>query len=230
MDGGTGRVARRLPTLMFPLHPGLKRVNLREMATHQVQELFASGLRFLYGAHQQAAKQTATNVQTSSDPALRKALEAGTKGNDRQARRLLKVFKAAGLVPSAMSDTTMQGIIHANNDAIGRSNDPDWRDLTNIAYGQVAAHFYMAQYGTLRTYAQVLKYKKAARLLQQTLEETKAIDLKLTVLGRKKLRAAAKGERVAPKSGSGVAAAAILAAGAAGLISLALKNIESKAE
>ena len=42
--------------------------------------------------------------------------------------------------------------------------------------GQVAAHFYLAAYGTLRNYAEALGNREAVRLLQRTLDETGLID------------------------------------------------------
>lgn len=43
-------------------------------------------------------------------------------------------------------------------------------------------HYEIASYGTLVTLAEQLGYKKAAKLLKETLEEEKATDVKLTDL------------------------------------------------
>ena len=43
-------------------------------------------------------------------------------------------------------------------------------------------HYEIAAYGTARTHAEVLGYTKAAKLLQQTLDEEGATDKKLTQL------------------------------------------------
>jgi ferritin-like metal-binding protein YciE len=44
-------------------------------------------------------------------------------------------------------------------------------------------HYEMAAYGCLRTYAQLLGYDDADRLLGQTLQEEEATDKALTALG-----------------------------------------------
>ena len=55
-------------------------------------------------------------------------------------------------------------------------------DACLIAAGQRAEHYEMAAYGTLVAWARVLGHDEAAELLQQTLDEEKAADEKLSGL------------------------------------------------
>jgi ferritin-like metal-binding protein YciE len=55
-------------------------------------------------------------------------------------------------------------------------------DACLIAAGQRAEHYEMAAYGTLVAWAQAMGHTDAARLLQQTLDEEKAADRKLSDL------------------------------------------------
>ena len=55
-------------------------------------------------------------------------------------------------------------------------------DACLIASGQRAEHYEMAAYGTLVAWAQAMGHTEAADLLQQTLDEEKAADEKLTAL------------------------------------------------
>jgi ferritin-like metal-binding protein YciE len=55
-------------------------------------------------------------------------------------------------------------------------------DACLIAAGQRAEHYEMAAYGTLVAWAQALGHSDAAKLLQQTLDEEKAADKKLSGL------------------------------------------------
>jgi ferritin-like metal-binding protein YciE len=55
-------------------------------------------------------------------------------------------------------------------------------DACLIAAGQRAEHYEMAAYGTLVAWAQAMGHTQAARLLQQTLDEEKAADKKLSGL------------------------------------------------
>lgn len=152
------------------------------MAEHTVGMLFSEGLEYLYGAHRQGGSQAAANQRTSTSPRLRAMLRTGARTNGDQARRLEQVFRSAGLKPRARHSKAMQGIIDANNAAVARTRDPAARDLLNIEMGQIAAHFYLAAYGTLRTQAEHLGLGQAVRLLQQTLDETGQVDQAFTRL------------------------------------------------
>jgi len=79
----------------------------------------------------------------------------------------------------------MEGIIHEGSDIIDEDLDPDTRDAALIAAAQHVEHYEMASYGTARTYANILGEKKAAELLEETLEEEKEADLKLTTIAEK---------------------------------------------
>ena len=54
-----------------------------------------------------------------------------------------------------------------------------------IAAAQRVEHYEMAVYGTARTYTDIRGDKKAASLLEETLDEEKETDLKLTGLAKK---------------------------------------------
>jgi ferritin-like metal-binding protein YciE len=60
--------------------------------------------------------------------------------------------------------------------------DETTMDACLIAAGQRAEHYEMAAYGTLVAWAQAMGHTKVAKLLQQTLDEEKAADEKLSAL------------------------------------------------
>lgn len=59
---------------------------------------------------------------------------------------------------------------------MNEAQDPDARDAGIIASGQIALHYYIAAYGTLRSYADALGNQEASQLMQQTLDERKQQD------------------------------------------------------
>ena len=189
--------------------------------------LFTDGLQYLYGAHQQGAKQATANVRTSTSPKLQAMLKAGAKRNLAQARRLEKVFKVAGLRPEGRPDPAMQGIVEANQALVGQAPDPAARDLVNIASGQVAAHFFLATYGTLRSYAQLLGDKKAARLLGQTLKETGAVDKTFTSLARQLSRRSGSISYTGTRAGRGKGTMAAVLAALGGIAVAAIATAKS---
>lgn len=146
------------------------------------RRLFEDGLHLLYGAHRQGAAQAARNNKTATLPKLKQMLEAGSKQNIVQLKRLDEVFDSIGVRPDPRNDSAMQGICDLNEAEIAKHRDAAERDLVHIEYGQVAAHFYIARYGALRSAAHALGHAEAVKLLDRTLVETRAIDRAFTQL------------------------------------------------
>ena len=76
----------------------------------------------------------------------------------------------------------MEGLIKEAKEMMGEDMDDDVMDAALIAAAQKVEHYEIASYGTVRTYAQLLGNKEAARLLQQTLDEEGKTDKLLTKL------------------------------------------------
>lgn len=146
------------------------------------ERLLEAELRILLGAHRQGAEQAERNRETSTHPKLKRMVAAGSKANLLQAERLERALSSLGAAPYPHHDAGMQGICDANEAEIAADRHPAARDLVNIAHGQVAAHFYIAKYGTLRAHARALGHREAAKLLGRTLHETYAIDRAFTRL------------------------------------------------
>jgi ferritin-like metal-binding protein YciE len=146
------------------------------------RRLFEDGLHLLHGAHRQGAAQAKRNNKTATLPKLKQMLDAGSKQNIVQLNRLDEVFDSIGVRPDPRNDPAMQGICDLNEVEIAKFRNAADRDLINIEYGQVAAHFYIARYSTLQSAARALGHAEAVRLLGRTLVETRAIDHAFTQL------------------------------------------------
>ncbi|MOA38381.1 hypothetical protein D3C78_1600590 [compost metagenome] len=81
-----------------------------------------------------------------------------------------------------MKCVAMEGLIEEANEVIESTEKNEVRDAALIAAAQKVEHYEIASYGTLATLAAQLGYKKAVKLLTETLEEEKSTDLKLTDL------------------------------------------------
>lgn len=146
------------------------------------RQLFEDGLHLLCGAHRQGAAQATRNDENATLPKLKRMLETGSAQNIAQLERLEEVFRLIGAAPTQRHDPGMQGICDINASEVAKHGGAAERDLVIIEYGQVAAHFYIARYGTLRSAARALGHAQAARLLERTLSETRAIDRAFTQL------------------------------------------------
>ncbi len=76
----------------------------------------------------------------------------------------------------------MEGLIEEGKEIIEEDLDDNAKDAGLIGAAQKVEHYEIAAYGTARTHAELLGYTKAAKLLQQTLDEEGATDKKLTQL------------------------------------------------
>ena len=174
-------------------------------------DLLRRGLRRLYAAHKQGAQQINTNLKAASAAPLRRALEAATKQDVRQTERLEKVFNLLKLPVAGDHDHVMAGICDDNNAAIRAVSRSPELDQELIRAGQLAAHYYLASYGTMRNQATAMAERKVAKLLQKTLDEFGRVDKRYTKLADKlRARSATGGVKDAAK----VLAAAGVVAGA----------------
>ena len=149
--------------------------------------VFVQGLQALYGAHRLGAEQAAAARRSAASPKLRSLLSEGSHISRRQAHRLAKVFRTMGLRPTTRENPAMEGIRDTNVAMAANAPGPVARDLAHIAASQMALHYYGASYGTLREYARALGNRKAAKLLDRGLVETKRADRKYTVAARRLL-------------------------------------------
>jgi ferritin-like metal-binding protein YciE len=76
----------------------------------------------------------------------------------------------------------MEGLIEEGEELVEEGEPSAVLDAGLIGAAQKVEHYEMAGYGTARTFANILGHDEAAQLLQQTLDEEKETDLKLTEL------------------------------------------------
>ena len=65
----------------------------------------------------------------------------------------------------------MEGLIEEGKELLSENAEPEVMDAGLVAAAQRVEHYEMAGYGCVRTYAELLGEKKAAQLLQKTLDE-----------------------------------------------------------
>jgi ferritin-like metal-binding protein YciE len=76
----------------------------------------------------------------------------------------------------------MEGLLAEGRELMEEDFEEDALDAGLIGAAQKVEHYEIAAYGTARTHAEMLGYRRIAKLLQQTLNEEGATDKKLTQL------------------------------------------------
>jgi ferritin-like metal-binding protein YciE len=167
---------------------------LQSLRTHLITEL-----RDLLDAEQQLTQVLPDFAARAATPALSVAFEQHLTETKAQIDRLKQAFEALGESPRAKRCEGMHGLIREGNAVVSSTPEGALRDAVMITSAQKVEHYEMASYGTARTYATVLGEPRVARLLEDTLQEEKNADLKLSEIAEGKVndRAAEEWHRTA---------------------------------
>ncbi len=147
--------------------------------------LFETGLRYAYDCEQKLSKKGIPNmIEASTSTQLRNALEQHLEETRNHITRLERVFSLIGAEPKTEDNDVIDEMTSAAKDMVSATEDDSpLRDAVLIVAGNQVEHYEMAAYGSLVSFARQLGIREAADLLEQTLNEEKAADAKLTQIG-----------------------------------------------
>jgi ferritin-like metal-binding protein YciE len=152
------------------------------MADGTLHDAFIDELRDTYDAERQLTKALPKLAKAANSPALRDAFETHLEETRGHVDRLERAFEALDEKVSGKHCDGIAGIIDEGSSVMDEEFDDATMDACLIAAGQRAEHYEMAAYGTLIAWARAMDHTEVADLLQQTLDEEKAADEKLTAL------------------------------------------------
>ena len=152
------------------------------MEANSLQELYLGELRDLYDAENQIIKALPKMISKTSSDELKNALNEHLEVTREQAQRLEQIFEQMGQKSKAQKCKGIEGIIKEGSELLAEIDEEDVRDAAIIASAQKVEHYEMAAYGTVRTWANLLGEDEAVGLLEETLDEEKEADQKLTQL------------------------------------------------
>ena len=147
-----------------------------------LHDAFIDELRDTYDAERQLTKALAKLAKAAAAPPLREAFESHLVETQGQIERLEQVFESLDEKVRGKHCDGIAGIIEEGKAIMEEDFDDDTMDACLIAAGQRAEHYEMAAYGTLVAWARAMGHNEAADLLQETLDEEKAADEKLSSL------------------------------------------------
>jgi ferritin-like metal-binding protein YciE len=148
---------------------------------HQaLKELYIDELKDIYNAENQLVKALPKMAKAANSEELRTGFEEHLEQTRGHVQRLEQIFKALGEKPSGKKCKGMEGLVAEGQEMMGEDFEDDAMDAALISAAQRVEHYEIAAYGTVRTYAELLGEDTAVQLLEQTLEEEKETDQKLT--------------------------------------------------
>jgi ferritin-like metal-binding protein YciE len=146
-----------------------------------LKELFIDELKDIYSAENQLIKALPKMAKAATSDDLRAGFEEHLEQTKEHARRIEEICTELGEKPTGKKCGGMEGLIGEGKEMMDEFED-DVLDAALISAAQRVEHYEIAAYGTVRTYAELLGHDRAVELLEQTLEEEKETDQKLTEL------------------------------------------------
>jgi ferritin-like metal-binding protein YciE len=153
-----------------------------EMALKNLDDLFTHMLRDTYYAEKQLLKALPKMARKAESAELREAFEQHAQETEGHIENLEKIFEMRELKPRGVTCEAMNGMIEEAKEIMDEIEDKNALDAGMIAAAQAVEHYEISRYGTMIAWANQLGLKDAVPLLQQTLEQEKATDEKLTML------------------------------------------------
>lgn len=151
------------------------------MNEQALKQLVAQGLGSLKAGGQIGADATDDVENSAKNPDLKTALQQGTQTAKQWATQIDQALQEVG-----GSDVNDNPILQAHYEVANRirQNAPDdeSRDLGIIAASQLALHYWIASFGTLRAYAKRAGLPQTEQIMGKLLEEAEQTDKKMTSL------------------------------------------------
>ncbi len=146
----------------------------------KLHELFVDGLKDIYWAEKALTKALPKMIKNATSSELIDALTSHLKETEGQVTRLEEIFSSVEEKATAKKCAAMEGLLKESNEIMEETEKGAMRDAGIIAAGQKVEHYEIATYGTLRAFAELLGHEEAVTLLQESLDEEKGADEKLT--------------------------------------------------
>jgi ferritin-like metal-binding protein YciE len=147
-----------------------------------LQDLFNEEIEDLFDAENQIVMALPKVAKAAVAKELRSAFEEHLEQTKEHVSRLEQVFAAIGRDATRKKCEGMKGLLEEGDEIIKELEQSSVRDVGLIAAAQKVEHYEISGYGTAQTLAALLGYDKAVKLLQETLDEEKAADEKLTAI------------------------------------------------
>ena len=150
----------------------------------ELHELFLDELADLLSAETQLTKALPKMAKAAQSEELREALESHLQETEGHVDRLKQVFESLDEKPKSKTCKAMKGLVEEGAEILQELKGKSTIDAGIIAAGQKVEHYEIASYGTVRAWAEQMGHDEAVRLLEETLEEEKAADEKLTEIAQ----------------------------------------------
>ena len=156
-------------------------INKDDMKNSPLHKFFLDALKDMYYAEHALVGALQNMEDAATTDELKEAFEDHRLLTQKHILRLEKVFKLVDEKPEQKQCKAMDGLIAEGEEVIKSTTEGSMtRDAALIIAAQKVEHYEIASYGGLAQLAVTMDHKKAAELLEKTLEEEEETDFNLT--------------------------------------------------
>jgi ferritin-like metal-binding protein YciE len=162
-----------------------------------LRALYIDELRDIYNAEKQLTKALPKMAKAASSTELRNGFTEHLEQTKGHVERLEQIFEALGERATGKKCAGMEGLVEEGSEIMEGDFEGNLMDAALISAAQRVEHYEIAAYGTVSAFAELLGESEHVSLLQETLDEEKQTDEKLTELS-KEINVAAQGQASEP--------------------------------
>jgi ferritin-like metal-binding protein YciE len=162
-----------------------------------LRDLFEETLRDIYYAEKAILKALPKMAKKASSEDLSAAFEEHRQQTEGHVERLEQIFKMLDKAARGKKCEAIEGLTKEADEIIKEAETDTVRDAGMLAAAQAVEHYEISRYGTLKAWAEKLGMNDAAQLLDETLQEEKETDEKLTELAESEINIDADKEAAA---------------------------------
>ena len=149
-----------------------------------LKELYVDELKDLYSAENQLVRALPKMAKAASSDELRQGFEEHLEQTKGHVQRLEQIFESLGESPKGKKCKGMAGLVEEGSEVMDEDFEGALMDAALIGAAQRVEHYEIAAYGTVCEFAKELGETEHGSLLNETLEEEKQTDEKLTKLAQ----------------------------------------------
>jgi ferritin-like metal-binding protein YciE len=166
-----------------------------------LKQLYIDELKDAFNAENQLVKALPKMAKAASSTELRQGFEKHLEQTREHVQRIEQIFQSLDDSPKGKKCKGMQGIVEEGDEVSTEDYEESVMDAALISAAQRVEHYEIAAYGTLIEFAKLLGESEHVDLLEQTLQEEKETDQKLTELAKTINQEAISGSEADEESG-----------------------------
>ena len=173
------------------------------MKLESMHDLFLEQLRDLHSAETQIVKALPKMADAATNEELRAGFKEHLIQTQNHVARLESIFTRLNEKAGGEKCKGMEGLLKEGDEMVSITDAGAVRDAGLIASAQRVEHYEMAGYVSAREFARQLGNNEAVRLLEETLDEEKETDERLTEIALAMVNDEASSGRKTSKTSSG---------------------------